>query len=200
MANGVAKPEPDDFEPDGTWYSMVAFAGALYALEPNHGEVDRISPFTGSISRLSDISATYGHIVPTSLSEHAGSLYFGNLGLFPIVPGSSDIYRLDLNGHLSIVATGLSTVLGTAWDHCGRLFALESMTNPGLPIPPIEGNSGKVVRINGDGSQTTVVDGLDFPSAMAFAPDGDLYISDDGFGPATGSIVAADLGRQGCGH
>jgi hypothetical protein len=199
MANPVANPEPDDFEPDGTWYSMVPFAGGIYAVEPNHGEVDRISPLTGRITRLSDISATYGHIVPTSISAHGGSLYFGNLGLFPIVPGSSNVYRLDLHGHLSIVASGLSTVLGTAWDRCGRLYALESMTNPGFPIPPMEGNSGKVVRINGDGSQTTIVDGLDFPSAMAFAPDGDLYIADDGFGPPTGSIVEADLGRQGCG-
>jgi hypothetical protein len=198
MANPVANPEPDDFEPDGTWYSMVRFSGAIYAIEPNHGEVDRISPSTGAISRLSDISATYGHIVPTSISKHGGSLYFGNLGHFPIVPGSSNIYKLDLTGHLSIAASGLSTVLGTAWDRCGRLYALESMTNAGIPIPPIEGNSGKVVRINADGSQTTVVDGLDFPSAMAFAPNGDLYISDDGFGPPTGSVVKADLGSQGC--
>jgi hypothetical protein len=198
MAHPVANPEPDDFEPDGTWYSMVPFAGGIYALEPNHGEVDRISPFTGRISRLSDISATYGHIVPTSISEHDGSLYFGNLGHFPIVPGSSNVYKLDLTGHLSIVASGLSTVLGTAWDRCGRLYALESMTNPGFPIPPMEGNSGKVVRIGSDGSQTTVVDGLDFPSAMAFGPDGGLYIADDGFGPPTGSIVEAHLGRQDC--
>jgi hypothetical protein len=198
MAHAVVNPEPDDFEPDGTWYSMVTLAGGIYALEPNHGEVDRINPFTGRITRLSDVSATYGHIIPTSLSERAGSLYFGNLGHFPITPGESSIYRLDLNGHLSIVATGLSTVLGTAWDRCGRLYALESMTNPGFPIPPMEGNSGKVVRVNPDGSKTTVVDGLDFPSAMAFAPNGDLYIANDGFGPPTGSIVKADLGRLGC--
>ena len=200
MAHGVANPEPDDFEPDGTWYSMVAFAGAIYALEPNHGEVDRISTFTGRITRLSDISATYGHIIPTSLSDHDGSLYFGNLGHFPIAPGESNIYKLDLNGRLSIVATGLSTVLGTAWDRCGRLYALESMTNPGFPAPIFNADSGKVVRVNPDGSKTTIVDGLDFPSAMAFAPNGDLYISNDGFGPPTGSIVEADLGRLGCGH
>jgi sugar lactone lactonase YvrE len=72
------------------------------------------------------------------------------------------------------------------------------MTNPGFPIPPMEGNSGKVVRVNPDGSKTTIVDGLDFPSAMAFAPDGDLYISNDGFGPPTGSIVRVDLGHAGC--
>src|SRR5439155_14307220 len=35
MANPVAHPEPDDFEPDGTWYSMITVGGNLYAVEPN---------------------------------------------------------------------------------------------------------------------------------------------------------------------
>ena len=29
----VANPEPDDFEPDGTWYSMIAKDGLLFAVE-----------------------------------------------------------------------------------------------------------------------------------------------------------------------
>ena len=43
-AHPVAHPEPDDFEPDGTWYGMVEARGALYAVEPNHGEIAVISP------------------------------------------------------------------------------------------------------------------------------------------------------------
>jgi len=39
-------PEPGDLEPDGTWYSLIAADGVLYAVEPNHGEVDAI-PTTG---------------------------------------------------------------------------------------------------------------------------------------------------------
>lgn len=54
MTNPVANPEPDDFEPDGTWYSMVAVRGALYAVEPNHGELDMITP-DGQIRRIADI-------------------------------------------------------------------------------------------------------------------------------------------------
>ena len=59
MANPVAHPEPDDFEPDGTWYSMVAVDGDqdnhpdhhgdLYAVEPNHGELDKITPVGSDI-------------------------------------------------------------------------------------------------------------------------------------------------------
>jgi len=32
-SNPVANPEPDDFEPDGTWYSMIAKDGLLFAVE-----------------------------------------------------------------------------------------------------------------------------------------------------------------------
>ncbi|HXI90930.1 MAG TPA: ScyD/ScyE family protein, partial [Blastocatellia bacterium] len=69
MANPVQNPEPDDFEPDGTWYSMVAVRGNLYAVEPNHGELDKITPL-GQISRVVDISASQGHIVPTAVAYH----------------------------------------------------------------------------------------------------------------------------------
>jgi hypothetical protein len=38
MATPIANPTPslDDWEPDGTWYGMVAVRGQLYATEPNH--------------------------------------------------------------------------------------------------------------------------------------------------------------------
>lgn len=51
--------EEDDFEPDGTWYSIIAVRGALYAVEPNHGEIDRITT-SGGISRVIDVSAHEG--------------------------------------------------------------------------------------------------------------------------------------------
>ena len=42
-SNPVANPEPDDFEPDGTWYGMAAQDGLLFAAEPNHGELVSIT-------------------------------------------------------------------------------------------------------------------------------------------------------------
>jgi hypothetical protein len=76
QSHPVAKPNPGDFEPDGTWYSMVAVRGNLYAVEPNHGEIDRINPPTGKVSRLIDISASQGHIVPAALA-YKGNFFVG---------------------------------------------------------------------------------------------------------------------------
>jgi hypothetical protein len=180
QSHPVANPEPDDFEPDGTWYSLVAVRGALYAVEPNHGEVDRISPETGAIDRVVDVSASQGHIVPTAMT-YKGNFFFGNLGTFPIVPGTQSILKLNPSGNLQTWATGLTTVLGLAFDQRDRLYVLESMTAPGFPGPDQFG-SGKVVRIDPDGTQTEIAGGLSFPSAMTFGPDGALYVSNIGFG------------------
>jgi hypothetical protein len=133
QANHVANPEPDDFEPDGTWYSMVAVRGDFYAVEPNHGEVDRITP-DGQITRVVDVSASLGHIVPASIA-YKGNFFFGNLGTFPVVPGSEQIRKLTPSGEHKAWTTGLTTVLGLAFDGRDRLYALESMTNPGFPSP-----------------------------------------------------------------
>jgi sugar lactone lactonase YvrE len=72
---------------------------------------------------------------------------------------------------------------------------LESITAAGFPMANPSG-SGKVVRIDPNGSQTTVVDGLTTPSAITFGPDGALYISNNGFGaPAgAGQIVRVAVG------
>jgi hypothetical protein len=39
-AHPVAHPDPEDFDPDGTWYSMIAIGRALYPMDSNHGELD----------------------------------------------------------------------------------------------------------------------------------------------------------------
>ena len=180
----VANPEADDFEPDGTFYSMTSVHGSLYVVEPNHGEVDAVNPDV-SVSRLIDISATQGHIVPTAIAHHGNSFYVGNLNVFPIVPGSSSIYRIDSLGQISVFAPGLTTVVGVAFDSRGRLYALENTTGNPAPTP----GTGDIVRWTGSGWKT-IASGLNLPTAMTFGRDGNLYVSVCGFGcpPGAGAI------------
>jgi hypothetical protein len=191
QANPVAHPEPDDFEPDGTWYSMVAVHDDLYAVEPNHGELDRITR-RGHIERIADISASQGHIVPTALAFRHGYFYVGNLNVFPIVSGSSKILKISMTGHVEVVVGGLTTVLGLAFDERGRLYALENTVGQPFPTP----GAGRVVRVMRDGTLKTVASGLVLPTAMTFGPDGNLYVSTVGFGPplaGQGQIVKIEL-------
>ncbi|MDB4884239.1 MAG: repeat containing protein [Gemmatimonadetes bacterium] len=178
-ANPVANPEEDDFEPDGTWYSMIEVRGSLIAIEPNHGEIVSVEPSTGAISRIVDVSASQGHVVPTVSAFRHGDLYVSALGVFPIVPGSENIYRVTLDGALTIVAHGFTTVLGIDFDRAGQMYVLESSPVAGFPIP----GAGRVVQVDLAGNRTIIADHLIFPTALRFGPDGALYVSNKGYGP-----------------
>src|SRR5438093_6181487 len=177
-AHPVAHPSPADFEPDGTWYSMIAYKGALYAIEPNHGELDRVTP-SGAISRVIDISAKVGHVVPTALVHH-GITYIANLGVFGPADGTvpnESVWSLRPNGKLKLRATGLEQVLGLAYRG-GKLYALEQSTTPGGPTP----GTGAIVRVRAGHPAETVISGLVFPTGMTVGPDGAFYVSERGFG------------------
>jgi hypothetical protein len=110
----------------------VSVGGGLYVDEPNHGEIDRVSLPGGAVSRVVDVSASQGHIVPTALA-YKGNFFVGNLGLFPVSPGTEAIFKLTPSGQLKPWATGLTTILGLAFDGRDRLYVLESITAAGLP-------------------------------------------------------------------
>jgi len=174
----VRNPEEDDFEPDGTWYSLQQLNGILYAVEPNHGEMVRVTT-SGSIRRVIDFSASYGHIVPTALAYH-GNFYVGNLNTFPIVEGSSNIYKVTPSGQSMVWATGFTTVLGLVFDNQADMFVLEMSHTNGDPVP----NTGRIIKVLPSGVKQVLVDSLFFPTGMTMGSDGALYISNKGFGPA----------------
>lgn len=196
QAHPVANPYPGDFEPDGTWYGMVAARGNLYAVEPNHGELVRVTP-EGRIKRVVDISASQGHIVPTAITYH-GAFYVANLGTFdPDQLNAQSVFRITPGGQLHKVATGLSKVVGLAFDHCDRLYVLETSysATDANPNP----STGRLIRILPDGREQVLIDSgslLFFPTAMTFGPDGALYISNLGFGAppiGVGQILRVDI-------
>jgi len=174
-ANPVANPSID-FDPDGTWHSLVAAKGNLYALNPNQGNLEKISP-DGQISRVIDISAVYGHVVPTGMA-YQGNLFVGELGLLPVEPGAASISKVTPSGQIKQVTTGLTAILGMTFDNRGRLYVLETSTVAGF----YDAGTGAVVRVNPNGSVETIASGLSFPSGITFGPDGALYVSNFGFG------------------
>jgi hypothetical protein len=187
-AHPVAHPDPEDFEPDGTWYSMIAIGRALYPMDSNHGELDRVTRH-GHISRVIDISASQGHVVPTALA-HCGATYIANLGLFEPSDKAGDEHVWQLTRHrtLKIRATGVEKVLGLAFRH-GQLYALEMSTTAGAPTP----GTGAIVRVRAHGPAQTVISGLDFPTGMTVGPDGAFYVSNHGFG--AGGEAGAGVGE-----
>jgi hypothetical protein len=195
----------DDFEPDGTLYSLIAVDGVLYTVEPNHGQVFSVTR-GGSIHQVIDISASEGHIVPTSIAHWRDSFYVGNLNLFPIDPQWARILTIspeerfddDLapgfgsrhRHHIVNSKAGFTTVVAVDFGPDGLLYALELSDAAGFPIL----GAGKVVRVEHSGEIEEVITGLSVPTGMTFGPDGRLYISNFGAAPAgAGTILRFDI-------
>jgi len=185
-----------DVEPDGDWYSMIAVGGVLFSVDANGGQLVSIKPGSGKIDRVIDISATQGHIVPTAVTEFEGDFYIGNLQTFPAVAGGSKIFRTRRNADqgLDVVATGFTAILGTDVDKQGRGYVLESfacLAAPGAFPPCVPGpwaaGTGRVTRLNLDGSRDVIATGLTFPSSIRFGPDGALYISNKSYNMPAGA-------------
>jgi hypothetical protein len=195
----------DDFEPDGTLYSMIAVDGRLWAVEPNHGQVISVGP-SGDIQQVIDISASEGHIVPTSIAVRDGSVFVGNLNLFPIDPQWARILTIATSDDFGYLPPGLAPASGhrimgskagfttvVAVDFGpvdGLLYVLELSDGAGFPTPGL----GKVVRVLHSGAIEDVVTNLSVPTGMTFGPDRRLYVSNLGAAPAgAGQILRFDI-------
>jgi hypothetical protein len=193
----------DDYEPDGTWYSLVSHDGNLYTVEPNHGQVFSVTP-AGKANQILDVSASQGHIVPTSLAFEQGVLYVGNLNLFPIDPQWAKVMTVAENvfvpnplpgfggrenpfGKWSIVSSkaGFTTITSLKIGPDGLLYVLELSAATGYPTP----GAGKVVRVKSSGVIEDVVTGLVVPTGMTFGPDGMLYVSNLGAAPGNSGQI-----------
>ncbi len=73
----------------------------------------------------------------------------------------------------------LSDILGLAFDKKGRLYVLENTTGNQFPTP----GTGTIVRVDGPNNYTEIATGLSLPTAMTFGADGNLNVSNLGFGP-----------------
>lgn len=180
--------EPLDYEPEGAWWNMVSAGGELYTMNPNLGDFVHVS-LNGHVERIVDLSATYGHSVPTALI-YAGNFVIGNLGNFPVQAGASLIAKVTPSGQVKTMGRGVTAVLGLAYDRAHRLYVLQASTVDGSFL--VDPGEGTIVRIEPSGAITPILEGLDFPASITFGPDGDLYVTNNGFSPGSngdGSIL-----------
>ena len=201
VAHPGANNEPDDYTPEGNWYSMTVAGDNFYAVEPNHGNFVKVG-LHGNIQLVTDISASQGHIVPTAVAnkqdvendkkdetdDSKGNLYVGNLGVFPIT-GNCSIFKITPSGNIKKIATGFSAIVGLVIDKNSNIYVLEMTAGAPFPTP----GAGRIRKIKPNGTVEDVISGLKFPTAMTMGPDGNLYVSGWGFGPPLGEIVKVTL-------
>lgn len=174
--------KPADYNAEGEVFGMVAIGDALWVVESNNGQVLKVS-LDGAIARIADLSENHPLATGPAPSPKGG-IYVGFLTPAPYADGSSKVVEVTPDGKVSDVWTGLTMVTAVAVARDGTLYAAEMATG-NVDTPPYTAPAtGRVVRRTGAGTLEEVATHVNYPVALAFGPDGALYVA----APALGTI------------
>jgi len=189
--NRANPPETDFFVPTGVLFALEPYRGGFLVTD---GHLNRVLYVTrdGEIS----VFRAFDNIVPTGLDVSGETVYMAEAGPLPHLPADG---RVVAFGPKSTTATEIASGARLAVDvEFGRgrtLFALSqgvwAGVAPGTPALP---NTGALMRVNGDGTVTTIIDGLDRPvsleiinnTAYVVTLGGEIWVIDDIAGPPFG--------------
>jgi hypothetical protein len=172
---------------------IVADAGANAVIRFRPGRKGKVlatmqgprmtNPFDGSTMRA--------QWVPTAVAKGPdGAYYIGELTGFPFEKGKARVWRMVPGREPKVFARNLTNIVDLAFDRSGNLLVLE-IAKDGLLAAEMGGDpAGRLVRLNRNGTRTTLVSkGLMLPTSVAVAPNGDIYIVNEGLDPGDGKIV-----------
>jgi plastocyanin len=196
-ANPVVAPPAEGFDPDGQWVAMAAApdGASLVVVESNSEQVVRVG-LDGTIARMADLSA--GDSAPSSVAVAPdGATYVGNMSQPPYATGSASVIRIGSDGAAETIWSGLTLVSGIAIDGRGTLYAAEFSAGRDRP-PVIQPGTGRIIRQTGVDTVEEVATQLNLPTAIAFGPDGALFVSLPlvGADAGTGVILRVDTSAE----
>lgn len=174
--------------------------GLLYVADAGGNDLLKVDPATGAVSLVASLAGRTGtgaQSVPTGVTFGAdGAVYVSLLGGFPYPDGVSRVVKV-VDGEVTDFATGLNLLTDVTLGPDGNLYAVSFGTADVDAELPYVANSGSLVRIGADGQWGTVVDEINFPTAIAFNAAGDAYVTQNGLGaPGSGQLVKyAELTR-----
>jgi hypothetical protein len=174
VRNGNSK----DIEIGGNPYSMTVRDGAFYVVDGNQNQVLKVTT-DGKVSRLAEFAED---ITTTGIAFGSGGpLFVSTLGGFPFAPADGRVYSVGYpTGNLTQIASGFSSLTDVAVSGSGKLYALQFGDQASSPNgPPWAPSSGKVLRVNADGTMTSIVERFTFATSMTFSGD-TLYVVNNG--------------------
>ena len=177
--------------PDSALWVTDAAGNTLYRIDPATGALELKAVFPampGPIPNALRGGAMEIEPVPTAVAfDDDGNTYVSLLGGLPFLPGSSKVVRVASDGGLTDYATDLTMLTDLVTGPDGRLYGVSigEFTDQG-PTP----NSGAILRIGPGSSSEALVSGLSMPASIAFAPNGDAYVTINAIGaPGSGQVV-----------
>lgn len=157
--------------PTGVQYAIEAFRDGLLVTDGHHNRVLQVT-LDGDITEL----IAFDNTVPTGLavSISTDTIYVAEAGPVPHLPEDGRVMAFEPGSSTARdVASGAPLLVDVEYGCCGTLYALaqgsfEADTEEGFPAEP---NTGSLVRVNRDGTFTSLVEGLNQPTSLEFIGD-----------------------------
>ncbi|WP_345800303.1 ScyD/ScyE family protein [Microbacterium sp. AZCO] len=181
-------PDADIFLPSGVQYAFAPYGDGFIVTDGHHNRLLRAG-LDGQVSELVQLA----NVVPTGLQLDGSKIYLAEAGPIPHNPADGRVVALGVKHPAErVVAAGYSLIVDVEAASCG-LYALSQGDSPGMVDPGSPGlpNSGELLRVNGNGTFTQIVAGLDRPTSLSFVGD-TAYIVTLGGDVLTVADVAAD--------
>ena len=154
--------------PTGVQYSIEVYQGGFLVADGHHNRILHVTK-DGVISEFK----AFGNIVPTGLEVSGNTVYMAEAGPSPHMPEDGRVVSFNSStSEVSEVAAGARLLVDVEINRGRTMFALsqgvwegDPDTEAGKPALP---NTGSLVKVNADGSFSTVLEGLNLPSSMEF--------------------------------
>ena len=165
----VKKPPGTPFDVrTGVQYALETYRGEFLVTDGHHNRVYRVTR-AGKVSVL----IQFDNIVPTGLATRGNTVYMAEAGPVPHLPEDGKVVSFKPKSpsvtEVASVASGAPLLVDVEFGRGRDLYALSQGEFGGGPAgaPALE-NTGSLVKVNGDGTFSTVFEPLDQPTSVEF--------------------------------
>ncbi|HKK11891.1 MAG TPA: ScyD/ScyE family protein [Flavobacteriaceae bacterium] len=181
----------DFFIPMGLQYAFQPYRGGFLVTDGHHNRVYHVT-LDGEVSEFK----TFDNIVPTGLDVHGNTVYITEAGTTDQAHENSKVVSIDSKSlDVSNVAWGAPLMVDVEFNRGRTLFAISQGSWAGVAAgDAAEPDTGALVRVNEDGTLSTIADGLDRPTSLEFVQNtayivtltGEVWTVDNVAGPPFG--------------
>jgi hypothetical protein len=162
----LANPPSTPFDiPTGVQYALQTYRGGFLVTDGHHNRVYRVTR-DGEVTE----QIAFGNIVPTGLETSGNTIYMAEAGPVPHDPADGKVVSFGPKSSTATeVASGAPLLVDVEFGRGRDLFALsQGVFGGGPPGSPAAPDTGSLVKVNGNGTFSTVVDALDRPTSVEF--------------------------------
>ena len=164
-------PKTSFFVPTGVQYALETYRGGFLVTDGHHNRVLRVT-LGGEVTEL----IAFDNIVPTGLEVSGNTVYMAEAGPVPHLPEDGKVVSFRPGSPTATeVASGGRLLVDVEFSDVefGRSRNLYALSQGVFPVGAPDGapalpNTGKLLKVNGDGTFTFVAEALDRPTSLEF--------------------------------